>query len=336
LQWRDDALFLRARYGVSFAKTASKELLCAQSFKPEAEALQRAGLYVSPTLQDETKNQFSLILILPPRQRDEARALYARAMSLLKPGGIVIASASNNEGARSLEDDLEKLTGSINTLSKNKCRVFWSIPIAQQLNQDLQSQWAELDAIRPILKGKYLSRPGVFAWDRIDIASELLAGHFPTDLSGVAADLGGGFGYLSDELLQKCSGVTTLHVYEAEHRALQLSQMNLAKHEARVAINYHWHDVTSGLLHKYDTIVSNPPFHTHSRTDRPDIGRRFITVAAQSLNPGGKLFIVANRHLPYEEVLVEGFDSVKVLAEQQGFKVIAAIKAGAATRKVRK
>ena len=43
---------------------------------------------------------------------------------------------------------------------------------------------------------------------------------------------------------------------------------------------------------------------TQSRADRPDVGRRFIAVAAESLKPGGRLYLVANRHLPYEACLL--------------------------------
>jgi len=337
LTWNDDALFLRARAGQSLVKFADKKLICEQSFKPEADALQRAGFDVEPNLQAKSEpKKFSLILVLPSRQRDEARALFARAVSMLKPNGTVVACVSNNEGARSLESDLEKLIGSVNTLSKHKCRVFWGSPQGGAVDQSILAQWTELDTQREIANVRFVSRPGVFAWDRIDFASALLAKHFPDTLSGSAADLGAGFGYLAAELLQRCAGITSLDAYEAEHRALKLSLVNLAKHESRVPVKYHWHDVTSGLLSKYDVIVSNPPFHTHSRMDRPDIGRRFITVAAQSLNAGGQLWIVANRHLPYEEVLVDGFSSVKVIAEQQGFKVIAATKVAAAPRKTRK
>lgn len=332
LQWNNDALFLRARYDASLSLLASKQIICEQSFKPEAEMLQRAGFNVSPEVSHDDDKKFSLVLILPPRQRDEAKALFARAMSSLRPNGVVIAAVSNNDGARSLEDDLAKLAGGINTHSKNKCRVFWSMSNHAPIDEGLPSKWKALDQSRPILNGRYVSRPGVFAWDRIDMASALLAKHLPADLNGNAADLGAGFGYLSDELLQRSAGIKSLHVYEAEHRALQLSKINLARHEPRVAINYHWHDVTTGLPQQYDVIVTNPPFHVQGSRERSDIGRRFIAVAAQSLNPCGKLFLVANRHLPYEQALADGFDSMKVLTEQQGFKVIVATKNQAAAK----
>ena len=73
-------------------------------------------------------------------------------------------------------------------------------------------------------------------------------------------------------------------------------------------------------------IITNPPFHTQNRVDRPDIGRRFIAVASASLNPGGSLWMVANRHLPYEEVLADHFARVRKVAEKDGFKIIEAVK----------
>jgi len=71
-------------------------------------------------------------------------------------------------------------------------------------------------------------------------------------------------------------------------------------------------------------IISNPPFHAQSREDRPDIGRRFIAVAAQSLNPDGSFWMVANRHLAYEHTLGECFAEIRNVAQGGGFKVIEA------------
>ncbi len=329
LDWPENgALFLRARDGLPLHQYAATGLICEQSFKPDADALTRAGFSVHSLEEVSLKQSYSLVLVLPPRQRDEARALLARAVTLAQGGGRVVACISNNEGARSGETDLEKLVGSVTSLSKHKCRVFWSAPLADQVDQQLLAQWLTLDAVRPISDARFVSRPGVFAWDRIDPASALLAKHLPKDLKGRAADLGAGFGFLSVELLSQCSGITALDVYEADARALALAKQNLSKPPAPIKcpINYHWHDVTQGLLGAYDVIISNPPFHTQTRADRPDIGQRFISVAAEALNPGGCLWLVANRHLPYEEVLNNSFGNTRIVAEQDGFKIIHATK----------
>jgi len=321
------ALFLRARAGVPLQAGSWPGLVCHQTFAPDAAALERLRLRMLTDELDTATQKFPLVLILPPRQRDEARALLARALRLTERGGRIVACMSNDEGARSGEADLERIVGPLTTLTKNKCRVFWSAPLDQPHDDALVEEWLRLDAVRPIDDGRFVSRPGVFAWDRIDVASQLLAEHLPSDLAGRAADLGAGFGYLSVELLQRCARIAALDLYEAERRALDLARRNLAALESRAAIRYCWHDVTAGLTDRYDVIVCNPPFHTHARADRPDIGRRFIATAAQSLLPGGRLWLVANRHLPYEQALGAGFERVRIVTQQHGFKIVEAMRA---------
>ena len=319
-------LFLRAREGWAMRQFLLAQLVCEQSYKPFADELAGGGLQVVSDAS-ESGARYPVVLVLPPRQREEARALFARALSLCAPGGVVVASITNNEGAKSGEGDFKQLAGLGGSLTKNHCRVFWSKPLDGAHDAALLAQWTKLDAPRPIMDGRFTSRPGVFAWDRIDPASALLVEHLPTDLAGKGADLGAGYGYLSAEVLSRSPKVTALDLYEAEARALALAKQNLSRFEAQAVIGYRWHDVTTGLPETYDFIVSNPPFHTQSRADRPDVGRRFIAVAAESLKPGGRLYLVANRHLPYEAVLNASFGEVRVLGDRDGFKVIEAIKA---------
>ncbi len=331
LKWPAEggALFLRARDGWPLRQQSRPGLICEQSFKPDAEALAQSGWTVADPGDAASDVRHALVMVLPPRQRDEARALFAQALQRCAPGGVVVACIANDDGAKSGEGDFRKLCGLDGNLTKHHCRVFWVKRDDAKIDAALLAQWSTLDAVRPILGGRFVSRPGVFAWDRIDPASALLVKHLPTDLAGCAADLGAGFGYLSVELLTRCPRILHLDLYEAEQRALDLAKTNLASLESRATLEYHWHDVTTGLPHKYDVIVTNPPFHTQSSADRPDIGRRFITSAAAALNPGGRLWLVANRHLPYEAVLNDSFGKVRIVAQQDGFKIVEAIKSSA-------
>ena len=317
-----DFLFLRARGWASFPAGVRARLHCEQGFKPFADALSREGCNVAAA---GLSGKFPRVLLLPPRQRDEARALLVRALMCSTPDGIVVASMANDEGARSGESDLVRLAGPVQSLSKNKCRVFWVRMADARVDAALAEEWTQRDAPRAIADGRFLSRPGLFAWDRIDAASALLAAHLPADLAGRGADLGAGYGFLAAEVLARCPGVTAMDMYEAEARALELSRENLGGHAQRAALGFHWHDVTRGLPRHYDFIVSNPPFH-QGRADQPELGRAFIAAAAAALDPGGRLWLVANRHLPYESALREGFSTVRVVADEQGFKVIEAIK----------
>ncbi|MGJ4730465.1 class I SAM-dependent methyltransferase [Luteimonas sp. SDU101] len=321
LAWPETgALFLRARSGAALHAHAPRSLACEQSFRPEHDALGRSGFAVRAAGDD----RFGLVLLLPPRQRDEARALLAQALARTLPGGHVVAAMPNDAGARTGQADFEALLGAASMQSKHKCRVFWAQ--AGGADAALAAEWAALDAPRPILDGRFLSRPGVFAWDRVDAASALLARHLPATLSGQGADLGAGWGYLSDQVLARCPGVTALDVVEAELRALDCARANLAAHASRAALEFLWHDVTTGLPRRYDFIVSNPPFHALRGEPRPEIGRAFIAAAADALHPGGGLWLVANRQLPYEDMLAARFGQVGEIAVQGGFKVVHAVR----------
>jgi 16S rRNA (guanine1207-N2)-methyltransferase len=94
-----------------------------------------------------------------------------------------------------------------------------------------------------------------------------------------------------------------------------------------VRVHCHWLDVAAGVDVRFDAIVCNPPFIALGRGERPDLGRAFIASAAAALQAGGALWLVANRHLPYEEALARGFASVRIVAQQGGFKIVHAVKA---------
>ena len=320
-----DALFLRARDGIALRVQAPRTLVCEQGFRPAFDALRRAGFAARAPGEGAQGEAFPLVLLLPPRQRDEARAQFAEAFGRVAPGGLVVAAMANDAGAKSGQADFEALFGPAAVLAKHKCRVFRATR-GDAVDADLAARWRTLDAPRAILDGRYTSRPGVFAWDRIDAASALLAEHLPATLSGHGADLGAGWGYLSCEALARCRGVAALDVVEAEARALDCARANLAPFRDRVALDFLWHDATAGLPRRYDFIVTNPPFHALPGEPRPDIGRAFIAAAAEALKPGGALWLVANRQLPYEEALGARFASVRIVAQRDGFKVVEAVK----------
>lgn len=317
-------LFLRARADEALSSERRDVLRCSQSFKPMADALQRQGYAIA----DADEQDFALTLVLPPRQRDEARALFAAAVRRTAIGGIVLASQANNEGARSGEGDLRALLGEVSSLSKNHGRIYWGRVTREAQQAELLRQWSDLDAPRAIGDGRFVSRPGVFSWDRVDAGSALLAEHLPSGMTGRAADLGAGWGYLPAQLLARNPGIVALDLYEAEARALALAQCNLADEASRFALGFHWHDVAQGLPSRYDLIISNPPFHV-GRADLPELGRAFIATAAGALNPGGRFWMVANRRLAYEQAMAQHFPDIRAVVVRDGFKVIEARKARA-------
>lgn len=308
-------------------ETWQGRLTCEQIWKPAALQLQQMGI---PSVKSATGN-FDTVLLLPERQRDTVLSDFARAYELLREGGTLVAALHNDWGAKRMEQQLANVAGEVRTCSKNHCRVFWTTKNAKWKTAQL-AQWRQNAAMRRILDGRFWSMPGLFHWDAIDEGSALLIQHLPKELHGAVADLGSGWGFLSQHLLHQCHEIRSLDLYEADARALECARRNTGFIPTPVRPRLHWHDVTQGLGGSmYDAIVMNPPFHD-GRDANAMLGMKFITSAAQALRAGGQLWLVANRHLPYENLMNEAFESHHTVAENKSFKVLQGINPTQVTR----
>ncbi|QJE96343.1 class I SAM-dependent methyltransferase [Luteolibacter luteus] len=289
-----------------------------QPLFPLAEAWRKAGL----PLIDEPSGTWPLVLLLPGKSKDETFASFAKAYDLLEDDGVLVVALPNTGGASRFEKELAEVAGEIASISKNKCRAFYATKSADW-DQSLLAGWRALGEPRVLESTGFTVEAGIFSADHVDPGSALLAEHLPSNLKGTAADLGAGWGYLSQALLEKNPKLKALHLFEADARALACAEKNLTASET--PLEFHWADVAAGLPGKYEVIVMNPPFHSGQLTDI-SLGRAFLRVAAESLRTGGRLYLVANRQLPYEAEL----DSLGLVwkkpVEDQTYKLLFAEK----------
>ena len=290
-----------------------------QPLKPLATAWERAGFPRSENLPDE---KWPLVLVLPGKSRDEALAWFAMARNHLSPGGKLLVAMPNTAGAGRFEKELSKATGTVESLQKHKCRAFHATEDGTW-NDGIFNEWRTLGEPREIPNTHFTVQAGIFSSGHIDPGSQLLADHLPAHLHGQVADLGAGWGFLSDAVLKRCPNISHLELFEADARALACARKNLVTHARE--ITFHWHDVTTGLPAVYDAIIMNPPFHTGQATD-VDLGRAFLKTAAASLKRGGKLLLVANRQLPYEAALEASGLAWRKITEDKIYKILFAEK----------
>ncbi len=290
------------------------EIVGWQPFKPKADAWNQAGF----PRTDSPMGKWPLALVLPGKSRDETLAWFAKGHDLLDRDGVLLVAMPNGAGAARFERELAKASSGICSLQKNKCRSFHA-KLRGNWNEELISVWRDLGKRRPILGTEFIAEAGVFSSDGIDAGSAFLAENLPAFLRGSAADLGAGWGYLTDALLRRCPKIEGVDLFEADARALECARSNLTGHER--PLRFHWHDVAAGLPGRYDTIITNPPFHTGQSTDI-ELGRAFLNVAAASLNRSGRLVLVANRQLPYEDVLEASGLAWRIAAENSAFKLL--------------
>jgi 16S rRNA (guanine1207-N2)-methyltransferase len=315
-------LFLRAQEHPALEHFRDR-LTCQQTWKPRAAQLEAAGFRV----EREAQGRHPLVIVLPDPQRDLAVADLARAYDHLADGGTLMAAQHNDAGAKRTEHYLKEAAGIVHTLSKHHSRVFWALKDPKNpWREEVLEAWRQRGVMRRVMDGKWWSQPGLFSWDRVDEGSALLVKHLPRNLGGHAADLGCGWGFLSAHLLRECPDILSIDLYDADADAFEPVRRNLGIIPTRVKTRPLWRDVTAGIeTGRYDVIVTNPPFHDGKTTD-PTIGLRFLAAAAAGLNLDGQLWLVANRQLPYENLLSEVFAEWQTVVEQDGYKVMHANK----------
>ncbi|MEO0693822.1 MAG: methyltransferase [Pseudomonadota bacterium] len=263
------------------------------------------GYEVAPELPSDAR--FTASIVCLTRARAEAQALVALAMA--RTDGLVIVDGQKTDGADSMLKAM-RARGSVSApIAKAHGKIYWA-----EGGADF-SDWAKGPELHP---GGFWTAPGVFSADGVDPASELLVQALPEVMVGAVADLGAGWGYLSAHVLTR--DVKAVHLVETHDMALQCARHNVTDPRAE----FHWADATTwSPPDLVDAVVMNPPFHAGRAAD-PALGRAFIAAAARILKPHGALWMVANRHLPYEEVLTNTFAKVVDLDGDARFKLVRA------------
>ncbi len=260
------------------------------------------------------------LVMVAPSGRLERRYQLALGLQALRSGAVLTALAPKDKGGARLRAELEGFGCVVAETAKRHHRICRCerpgalVGVAQAVADGGPQR---VDAL------SLWSQPGVFSWDRVDPGSALLAQGLPA-LSGRGADFGCGVGHLSRAVLTSPQ-VASLSLIDIDRRAIDAARRNVDDPRAALL----WTDLTaaagsaSDAPGELDFVVMNPPFHDGGAEDRT-LGQAFIRRAGLALRRGGVLWMVANRHLPYEAALGSLFAQVTPRLDQGGYKVFEA------------
>ncbi|MDO5656933.1 MAG: methyltransferase [Paracoccus sp. (in: a-proteobacteria)] len=306
-----------ARAGDDLDPLSRENTVIVEGFAPDYSGLAAQGWQVA----HEPETGFDIAVVTLPRARDAGRARIAAAVAALREGGTLWVDGQKTDGIESTLRELRDLAGIAETHSK----AHGKIARLEVAHGWLPEGWAARP--REVAPG-LITLPGVFSADGIDAGSVLLASALPDKLPTRIVDLGAGWGWLSAQILGR-SGVQLLHLVEADHDALSCARQNITDPRA----HFHWADARHfSLPEPVNGVIMNPPFH-EGRAGDPSIGVAFIAAAARLLTGAGRLWMVANRHLPYEAALSQHFGEHAEIAGDSRFKVITATGAGRKARR---
>lgn len=288
-------------------------------FDPPGDAVQTSPLIPgSAALEEIPEGSAEAVTVYAPPGVLERRHVLALALRALRPGGRLDVMAPKAKGGSRLGKELRAFGLEVAETAKAHHRRCVALRPTGSLPELGTAIAAGAPRVVPGLDA--WSQPGVFAWDRIDPGSALLAQVLP-ELKGAGIDLGCGYGALATVALRS-PAVTALRLIDLDRRAVAAARRNVQDPRA----TFDWADArTLPETGDLDFVVTNPPFHDGGAEDRR-LGQAFIRKAAGLLKKGGVLWLVANRHLPYEAELDAAFKRVRMVADAGGYKVFEAVK----------
>ena len=174
-----------------------------------------------------------------------------------------------------------------------------------------------------------LDDANVFSRRRLDPGTRVLLGHLPAIGQPLEiADLGCGNGVLALALARTCPNARILGLDES-YQAVASAQRNarrscLVDPDSGQRVRFEVADGLAGAeAESLDLVVCNPPFHQgQSRGDL--IAWEMFRQARRALRPGGRLYVVGNRHLGYHLKLKRLFARCESLASHPKFVVLRA------------
>lgn len=296
-----DIAVYRPRVGDDLGALPRDRVAVLTGFKPDYDHFTRLGYRT-------TAEAPTAAILCLPRAKAEALAVLAEAMAAVAPGGPILIDGQKTDGPEAILKLCRSAglaTGEVLSKAHGKAFVIAAGPAPDG--------WA---AAPRQIEGGFTTMPGVFSADGPDRGSALLAVALPAKLYGRVADLGAGWGYLARTILAH-PAVKSLDLVEAERTALDCARLNIT--DPRAA--FHWADATTFKpAQPWDIVVMNPPFHTTREAD-PDLGLAFLRAAHRGLLPTGTLWLVANRHLPYDRLLPSLFRSVEEIGGDAVFRL---------------
>lgn len=241
-----------------------------------------------------------------------------QALHKLNENGVFHLIGYKNEGIESLAKIIAKQTDSQIEKTKYKQLQHWTISKATRI--EIENHYSQLQEFC-INGSHFISKPGVFGWQKIDAGSVLLMQAFAEqaskDFEEKILDLGCGYGYLS--LQAKQLGFNHIDATDNNAAALIACQANFDKAQIAGKV-FADHIAQQVASQTYDIVLCNPPFHqgfAHSKQLIHD----FCYQAHRVLKKQGQAWFVVNQFIGIDAIASTIFSQVERLSEKQGFRI---------------
>lgn len=292
------------------------------------------NIHINPriSLLPDCSGVFDTVIVYQPKGRKLSRRLLAEAFYTLRHEGELYIVGSNDLGIRSATKDLQELMNNHTIVAYKKGnRLVKAIKESKQnnlppwmLEPGIQpGSWICFDAQISGEKIQFYSLPGVFSADRVDKGSSLLIDNFPVLTGMKVMDFGCGYGIIG--IAASLSNTSHVDMIDSNSLAIASSLKNVNTRECR-NISVMISDGLSAVANQeYHYVITNPPFHVARDVDY-SVTKKFLVDCHNILYPQGKLLLVANQFIRYDELMMKIYSHVQVLAFDKQYRVWLATK----------
>jgi 16S rRNA (guanine1207-N2)-methyltransferase len=270
------------------------------------------------------------VIVFLPKSRSELSMRLSLARRLVVEDGRVILVGEKKEGiAGAVRQLRELLPQSQKVDSARHCQVWQADAVSPSTDFRLADwmQWHGIERHGVALDVAGL--PGIFSDGELDAGTALLLDTLATTPlpPGKTLDFACGAGVVGawwqGFQAQRVGGVWPVDGVDVQFQAVACARATYARAGAEGAIIPS--NGLSSVEGQYQSVITNPPFHTGIRTDT-SVTEQFLQSVSGYLVKGGELRLVANRFLPYEALIQRHIGRAKILAEDTKFVVWSAVK----------
>ncbi|MCW8090532.1 methyltransferase [Alteromonas sp. ASW11-130] len=276
----------------------------------------------------------NIVLIKIPRTLNLLEHQLIELMKVATPETKIVAAGKVKSITRNVLQLFEKYVGHPTTsLAKKKSRLVFASPTQAKLHKPLTSPFPIVWQHRLYtgLNITLSNHANVFSSQSIDIGARIMLEHMQVEETDHLIDLGCGNGVLGLNALALMPGIRVCFIDES-YMALASAEQNVRDNFPAqlpncqfIASNCLEEVVNSAGAPTVTKIVCNPPFHQqNSITDH--IAWQMFQDSKRVLKKGGQLSVVGNRHLDYHSKLKRIFGGVKLVASNQKFVILRAVK----------
>lgn len=270
----------------------------------------------------------SAIFMRVAKERALMHYIINNAAIYLKQDGILYLAGAKNQGIKTYAKNAGMRLAGAFKLKKHGTSYLLTAKRAQSVNSQALDDRNYACLREFITEGElsFYSKPGLFAWDKVDAGSAYLVANLPAFIACINGlgtiksilDLGCGMGYLAihASILCKQAEITAT---DNNASAIAACRANFDKYQINGQVIAD--DCASRLTGAFDLVLCNPPFHKGFGIE-PDLTHRFVKTAAKLVAHNGAAIFVVNNFIAIEAIAEQYFEQVENFASNDRFKLI--------------